>query len=110
MPTLKERQKAMREKMNYADTIIEKVCEYYKISNKDIRGKSRKFIHTKPRFVAIWLIKDEINLKLTAISDLFGRNHTTIIHSLRTIEHSLSMIYDTDISIDIKELKKILSY
>ena len=110
MPSLKERQKAMKEKMNYADTIIEKVCEYYKVSNKDIRGKSRKFIHTKPRFVAIYLIKDELGLKLTAISDMFGRNHTTIIHSLRMIQDSITQKYDTDISIDIKEIKKILSY
>jgi chromosomal replication initiator protein len=100
----------MKEKMNYADTIIEKVCEYYKVSNKDIRGKSRKFIHTKPRFVAIYLIKDELGLKLTAISDMFGRNHTTIIHSLRMIQDSITQKYDTDISIDIKEIKKILSY
>ena len=110
MPSLKERQKAMKEKMNYADTIIEKVCEYYNVSNKDIRGKSRKFIHTKPRFVAIYLIKDELGLKLTAISDMFGRNHTTIIHSLRMIQDSITQKYDTDISIDIKEIKKILSY
>jgi len=110
MPSLKERQKAMKEKMNYADTIIEKVCLYYNVSNKDIRGKSRKFIHTKPRFVAIYLIKDELGLKLTAISDMFGRNHTTIIHSLRMIQDSITQKYDTDISIDIKEIKKILSY
>lgn len=109
MPSLKERQKAMKQKLNYADNIIEMVCNYYNVTNAEIRGKSRKFIHTKPRFVAIWLIKDELGLKLTAISDMFGRNHTTIIHSLRTIEDSLSMIYDTDISDDIKELKKVIN-
>ena len=110
MPSLKEREKAMRKRLDYADMIIEQVCEYYKVSNKDIRGKSRRFIHTKPRFVAIWLIKDELGLKLTAISEMFGRNHTTIIHSLKTIQDSLSQKYDTDISDDIKEIKKILSY
>jgi len=41
---------------------------------------------------------------------MFGRNHTTIIHSLRTIQESLSQKYDTDVSDDIKEIKKILSY
>jgi len=110
MPTLREREKAMRKRLDYADTIIENVCNYYKVTNKDIRGKSRKYIHTKPRFVAIWLIKEELGLKLTAISDMFGRNHTTIIHSLKMIQDSLSQKYDTDISDDIKEIKKILSY
>jgi chromosomal replication initiator protein len=100
----------MRKRLDYADTIIENVCNYYKVTNKDIKGKSRKYIHTKPRFVAIWLIKEELGLKLTAISDMFGRNHTTIIHSLKMIQDSLSQKYDTDISDDIKEIKKILSY
>jgi chromosomal replication initiator protein len=100
----------MRKRLDYADTIIENVCNYYKVTNKDIRGKSRKYIHTKPRFVAIWLIKEELGLKLTAISDMFGRNHTTIIHSLKMIQDSLSQKYDTDVSDDIKEIKKILSY
>lgn len=109
MPSLKERQKLMKQKLNYADNIIDMVCKYYNVSDTEIRGKSRKFIHTKPRFVAIWLIKDELGLKLTAISDMFGRNHTTIIHSLRMIQNSLSQKYDTDISDDIKEIKKIIN-
>ncbi len=66
--------------------IIEVVCQYYNISNKDLLGEKRKKELVLPRQVAIFLMREELNTSYPTIGEeLGGRDHTTAIHSYNKI-------------------------
>ena len=94
--------------IKYSETIIDKIADYYKILPKDIKGKSRKRHFVKARFIAMYCIKNNTSLTLKTIGDMVGRDHTTIIHSLRTIENTLSLHYDTDLKYELTEIKRLI--
>ncbi len=94
--------------LKHAETIIEKVSEYYKIQIKDIKGRSRKREFVKARFISMYLIRNNTSLKLKTIGDIVGRDHTTVLHSLQTIQNTLSLHYDTDLRDELNEIKRII--
>ena len=94
--------------IKYSETIIDKIADYYKILPKDIKGKSRKRYFVKARFIAMYCIKNNTSLTLKTIGDMVGRDHTTIIHSLRTIENTLSLHYNTDLKEELTEIKRLI--
>lgn len=66
--------------------IIEVVCQYYNISNKDMLGEKRKKELVLPRQVAIFLMREELSTSYPSIGEeLGGRDHTTAIHSYNKI-------------------------
>jgi chromosomal replication initiator protein len=109
MPSLRERQKAIKEKINYVDNIINEICKFYSLTTEDVTGKSRKREIVKARFIAIYIIRTETDFKLSAIGKIFNRDHSTILHSIKIINNTLTLKYDTDISDDLKEIKKIIN-
>jgi chromosomal replication initiator protein len=108
MPSQKDNVKTTKEMLNYAEKIIEKVSEYYKIQIKDIKGRSRKREFVKARFISMYLIRNNTSLKLKTIGDIVGRDHTTVLHSLQTIQNTLSLHYDTDLRDELNEIKRII--
>ena len=94
--------------LKHAETIIEKVSEYYKIQIKDIKGRSRKREFVKARFISMYLIRNNTSLKLKTIGDIVGRDHTTVLHSLQTIQNTLNLHYDTDLRDELNEIKRII--
>ena len=94
--------------LKHAEKIIEKVSEYYKIQIKDIKGRSRKREFVKARFISMYLIRNNTSLKLKTIGDIVGRDHTTVLHSLQTIQNTLSLHYDTDLRDELNEIKRII--
>ena len=94
--------------LKHAETIIEKISEYYKIQIKDIKGRSRKREFVKARFISMYLIRNNTSLKLKTIGDIVGRDHTTVLHSLQTIQNTLSLHYDTDLKDELNEIKRII--
>lgn len=108
MPSQKENVGTMKEMLNYAEKIIEKVANYYNVSIKDVKGKSRKRQFVKARFISMYLIRNGTTLKLKTIGDIVGRDHTTVMHSLQTIQNTLNLHYDTDIRDELNEIKRIL--
>ena len=109
MPSLRERQKVMKEKINYADNIVNEISQYYKLGVDLIKGKSRKREIVKARFIAIYLIRSDTDFTLSAIGRMFNRDHSTILYSIRIINNTLTLKYDTDISDDLREIKKIIN-
>jgi len=108
LPSQKENKQTTKEMINYAEGIIKKVADYYQMEIKDIKGKSRKRNNVKARFISLYLIKNNTRLKLKTIGDIVGRDHTTVIHSLQTIQNTLSLHYDTDLKDELNEIKRIL--
>ncbi len=72
--------------------IIGVVANYYRITKKDIIGKSRKKELVLPRHIAIYLIREIIGIGYTEIGKHFGgRDHSTIISAVRSIDKSMKM-------------------
>ncbi len=63
------------------------VCEYFAIPDDLLRGKSRKQEIAYARQVAMFFCKEMTRFSLKSIGLHFGgRDHTTVIHGVRTIE------------------------
>ena len=63
------------------------VCQYYEIPEDLLRGKSRKKEIAFARQMAMYLSKNMTHYSLKSIGLHFGgRDHTTVIHAIRTIE------------------------
>lgn len=109
MPSLKLRQKANKKKINLIDNIINEVAKFYSLTPEDVKSKCRKRNIVKARFIAIYIIREETDLSLNDIAKIFNRDHSTIIHSIRIINDTLSLKYETDISEELQEIKKIIN-
>ena len=91
-----------------AEKIIETVCNYFDISNKDITGKKKNKEVVEPRMIAIYLISEMLELPLISIGKLFGgRDHTTIMHARDKIALELKTSKKTQTLVnDIKQMLK----
>ena len=65
-----------------ARSIAAEVAGEHRIPVDDLYSRSRKAYIVAARSCAIRRIRSKTNLKLTAIGDLFGMHHTSILHSL----------------------------
>lgn len=66
------------------------VCDYYKISLDDIKGKKRSLNINYPRQVAIYLCRILTTESFPKIGSYFGgRDHSTIINAYQKIENDL---------------------
>ena len=67
------------------------MCSYYAVKVPDIKGKRRTKDLVIPRQVAMFLMKEMTDTPYMTIGDfLGGRDHTTIMHGVRTIEGEVS--------------------
>ena len=84
------------------------VCDYFKITIDDIKGKKRSQNINYPRQVAIYLCRTLANESFPKIGTYFGgRDHSTIMSSYRKIEKDLKT--NEQLKIVINELKQMLS-
>jgi len=87
--------------------IIEAVAQFYKVSPKKLQQKSRKAKFIKPRQIAMYLLREELNKSLPSIGRLFGRrDHTTVIHAHKKIA---KMVQDSpELKSELEQIKNIL--
>lgn len=72
------------------ETIEKAVCSYFSITSNDLKGKSKKKEIAVGRQIAMYLSKDMTNSSLKTIGLHFGgRDHSTVIHALNTIEKKI---------------------
>jgi len=73
-----------------ADLIRQKVAEEWQVSVEGLASKRRTKELTVPRQVAMYLIRELLDLALVEIGNLFGgRDHSTVIHSINKVEDDL---------------------
>jgi len=86
------------------EEIQQRVAERFGISRAELVGTSRAATPLRARQVAIFLTRDLTDLSLPQIGRLYGgRDHTTVLNSLRRIEASLDE--DADLAEKIRELR-----
>ena len=73
-----------------AELIMRTVSDYYGLSLNEMTGPTRKREITVPRQIAIYLTREMTGMSLPQIGVVFGgRDHTTVLHSYKTVEASL---------------------
>ena len=93
---------------NDVQRIQRAVCDYYKISIEQMKGKNRNNAVNFPRQIAIYLCRELTNESFPKIGSYFGgRNHSTIISADQKIRKEL----DTNEKLKevIKDLKRELT-
>lgn len=69
--------------------IIRTVAEHYGIKTEDILGKSQSRECSMPRQIAMHLCREQLKLPYMKIGDLFDRDHSTVMSSVRQIKKQL---------------------
>ena len=91
------------------DLIQTLVCKYFKISKNEMLSSRRSRYLVRPRQTAIYLTKILTSKSLPEIGREFSnRDHTTIIHSVKTIEKLKEK--DPEMSDNISKLKNQILY
>ncbi|MBQ8025192.1 MAG: chromosomal replication initiator protein DnaA [Oscillospiraceae bacterium] len=71
------------------DMIIEETARFYNITAEDIKGRLKTKNITLPRQISMYIIRTRANLSLNDIGDIFGRDHSTILHAINKIEEDI---------------------
>ena len=115
MPNLAETKVILKDLLNIAenkvtiDLIQTLVCKFFKISKNEMLSSRRSRYLVRPRQTAIYLTKILTSKSLPEIGREFSnRDHTTIIHSVKTIEKLKEK--DTEMVDNINKLKNQILY
>jgi len=115
IPNLSETKVVLKDLLNLSenkvtiDVIQSTVCKFFKISKNEMLSSRRSRYLVRPRQTAIYLTKILTSKSLPEIGREFSnRDHTTIIHSVKTIEKLKSE--DKELNSNIDNLKNQILY
>jgi len=115
MPNLAETKVVLKDLLNLTenkvtiDLIQTLVCKFFKISKNEMLSSRRSRYLVRPRQTAIYLTKILTSKSLPEIGREFSnRDHTTIIHSVKTIEKLKEK--DSEMVDNINKLKNQILY
>tara|TARA_B100000700_G_scaffold208468_1_gene229114 strand:- start:661 stop:2085 length:1425 start_codon:yes stop_codon:yes gene_type:complete len=115
LPTLAETKTILKDLLNLSenkvtiDLIQTIVCQFFKISKNEMLSARRSRYLVRPRQTAIYLSKLLTSKSLPEIGRSFSnRDHTTVIHSVKTIERLRHE--DKDLNSNIDNLKNKILY
>ena len=114
-PTISEVKIILKDLINLSenkvtiDFIQTTVCKFFKISKNEMLSPRRSRYLVRPRQTAIYLSKLLTSKSLPEIGRSFAnRDHTTVIHSVKTIEKLKKE--DNELSLNIDSLKNKILY
>ncbi len=87
---IKDMYKGKAETLPTPSLIIGEVCRFYSIEEDILRGTLKNKNTAEARQVAMYLIRKLTKLSLPDIGREFGRDHSTVIHSLNKVEKALA--------------------
>ena len=115
VPNLSEVRVILKDLLNLSenkvtiDAIQTIVCKFFKISKNEMLSPRRSRYLVRPRQTAIYLAKMLTSKSLPEIGRAFSnRDHTTVIHSVKTIEKLRKE--DNELNINIDSLKNKILY
>ncbi len=114
-PTIAETKIILKDLLNLSenkvtiDLIQTIVCKFFKISKSEMLSSRRSRYLVRPRQTAIYLAKILTSKSLPEIGRSFSnRDHTTVIHSVKTIDRLRKD--DNELNINIDSLKNKILY
>ena len=115
IPSISESKIILKDLLNLSenkvnvDLIQTMVCKFFKISKNEMLSSRRSRYLVRPRQTAIYLTKMLTSKSLPEIGRSFSnRDHTTVIHSVKTIEKLRKE--DNELNINIDTLKNKILY
>ena len=115
VPNLSEVKVVLKDLLNVSENIVtidfiqSIVCKFFKISKNEMLSSRRSRYLVRPRQTAIYLTKILTSKSLPEIGREFSnRDHTTIIHSVKTIEKLKEN--DLEMTNNINKLKNKILY
>lgn len=87
--------------------IIKAVAEYYGILMDDILSKSQARECAVPRQIAMLLCRQELGLPFMKIGDIFSRDHSTVMASVKQIQKGIES-KNHEISLPVKGILQLL--
>lgn len=72
------------------DQILKAVAEFYNVALEEMIGRVRKKEVVEPRQVAMYLIRDILEMSYPHIGEKMGRDHTTAIHAVEKISQEIN--------------------
>jgi chromosomal replication initiator protein len=82
------------------------ICGHYQIGLSDLQSTRRERRIARPRQLAMYLSKMLTPKSLPDIGKAFGRDHTTVMHAVKTIEDLI--IRDKQLALDVDLLTRRL--
>ena len=89
--------------MPSSEIIIEETAKCYGVEVSDIMSTSRTAKLTLARQVSMYIIRSMTQLSLPEIGRVFGRDHTTVMHSLEKVEKLMKT--NREVSENIRDIK-----
>ncbi|HEY4831838.1 MAG TPA: chromosomal replication initiator protein DnaA [Waddliaceae bacterium] len=87
--------------------IIQRVSEHFEIRPEDLLGEERTRDYVLPRHLAMYLCRKKLNLPYTKIGEVFSRDHSTVMSSIKLIQTGVDN-YDQEIARHYHAIIKIL--
>lgn len=97
---------------NYSDNISDEqilsaVADFFHIAVSDLTGRGRKKEIVEPRQIAMYLMRDLLDMSYPYIGEKLGRDHTTAIHAVGKVEEELNR--NTGLNQKINNIKELLT-
>ena len=87
--------------------IINTTAQFYQVSPKKLQKRSRKAKFVKPRQIAMYLLREELNRSFPYIGRLFGsKDHTTVIYAYNKIKNTIEEF--PGLKSELKQIKNTL--
>ena len=80
--------------------ILKAVSDKYSVPIDEIKGRKKNETIANARHIAIYVIRNLTDLPQTQIGDIFGRNHSTVISSIKKVEADMKEKKDTEYEIE----------
>jgi chromosomal replication initiator protein len=87
--TLKDLLAKERENALTPEKIVKTVASHYGITQEDILGKSQMRGVATPRQMAMYLCREKLKLPFQKIGEIFGRDHSTVMSSIKLIQKGI---------------------
>jgi len=72
------------------DQILKSVADFFNVTTQELIDRGRKKEIVEPRQIAIYLLRDILDMSYPYIGEKMGRDHTTAIHAVEKISHEIN--------------------
>lgn len=92
----------------FEQAVLQAVCQRFGLTTQDILGDQRSREVLMARQIAMYLLREKARLPLQQIGQMFGKNHSTVLHAYNRVRSSLHE--DKEISNIIHDLDTVLGH
>jgi chromosomal replication initiator protein len=95
----------VKQKKRYSvKEVVDIVAQFYQVDKNAIYEKTRRKEVVKPRQVAMYLLREDVNESYPSIGEnIGGRDHTTVIHSCEKIKNDIKS--DNTLAQEVEQLR-----